>query len=282
MTSIPLGPLVPGVSPTADSRMLAHAGSVSGCRARHRTGSASDGTLYGPRERRAATFLRLISPYYRAMAQSAYVPGLAIENSPRHSALVRVTHWINSFSFFALIVSGAAILIAHPRLYWGETGTVGTPSLIDLPIPFKLGHSGWGRYLHFLSAWACVLNGVLYGVSGLVTQHFRRDLLPSLHASSETDSYNVLQRIAYAAVVFVLFPLIIVSGLAMSPAITSVAPALVNVFGGQQSARTIHFFAASFLVLFFFVHIAMVCLAGFTNPVRAMITGYTAARKEPS
>jgi thiosulfate reductase cytochrome b subunit len=98
----------------------------------------------------------------------------------------------------------------------------------------------------------------------------------------ESLTYNVLQRLAYLAVIFVLFPLIILTGLAMSPAITSVVPALVNIFGGQQSARTIHFFVANFLVLFLLVHIAMVCLAGFTNRVRAMITGHGAARKEPS
>jgi thiosulfate reductase cytochrome b subunit len=68
----------------------------------------------------------------------------------------------------------------------------------------------------------------------------------------------------------------------MSPAITSVFPALVNVFGGQQSARTIHFFAASFLVLFVLVHIAMVCRAGFGSRVGAMMTGHGVARKEPS
>jgi thiosulfate reductase cytochrome b subunit len=188
-----------------------------------------------------------------------------------HSALVRVTHWVNTFSFFGLVVSGIAILIAHPRLYWGETGGVGTPSLFDLPIPFMLGHSGWGRYLHFLSAWACVVNGLLYGLSGVLTLHFRKNLLPARAVSA--DSYNGLQRLTYSIVVFVLFPLIIVTGLAMSPAITSVVPALVSVFGGQQSARTIHFFVASFLVLFFFGHITMVSLAGFVNPVRSMITG---------
>jgi thiosulfate reductase cytochrome b subunit len=211
------------------------------------------------------------------MAESTYLTGLAIQSSPRHSVLVRVTHWINSFSFFALTVSGVAILIAHPRLYWGETGAVGTPSLFDLPIPFMLGHSGWGRYLHFLAAWVCVLNGLLYVLSGLLSRHFRKHLLPF---AGTQDSYNVFQRLAYAAVVFVLFPLIIVTGLAMSPAITSVVPALVNVFGGQQSARTIHFFVANFIILFFLVHIAMVCLAGFTNPVLAMITGRAATRKE--
>jgi thiosulfate reductase cytochrome b subunit len=91
----------------------------------------------------------------------------------------------------------------------------------------------------------------------------------------------VLQRLTYLTVIFVLFPLMIWTGLAMSPAITSVFPLLVNVLGGQQSARTIHFFIASFLVLFLFVHIAMVCVAGFANRVRAMITGHVAAGKEP-
>ena len=66
---------------------------------------------------------------------------------------------MSAFGILALIVSGLAILFAHPRLYWGETGGVGTPALIDLPLPFKLGHSGWGRYLHFLAAWVCLASG---------------------------------------------------------------------------------------------------------------------------
>jgi thiosulfate reductase cytochrome b subunit len=85
--------------------------------------------------------------------------------------------------------------------------------------------------------------------------------------------YNVLQRLSYLAVIFIGFPLMIWTGLAMSPAVTSVAPALATEFGGQQSARTIHFFAACLLVLFLFVHIGMVFRAGFTGPMRAMITG---------
>ena len=101
-------------------------------------------------------------------------------------------------------------------------------------------------------------------------------------SEEEALTYNVVQRLTYFAVVFVLFPLIILSGLAMSPAIASVVPALRSGFGGQQSARTIHFFVSVALVLFVCLHIAMVCLAGFTSRVRAMITGYSAARKEPS
>jgi len=211
------------------------------------------------------------------MAGSAYLHGIAIRSadiadSPRHSALVRVTHWINMIGFFGLLVSGFAILLAHPRLYWGETGNVGTPSLIDLPLPFVLtGQTGWGRSLHFLSVWACVINGLLYVISGLLTRHFRRDLWPG--GPQETLAYEVPQRLTYLLVIAVLFPLMIWTGLAMSPAITSVFPGLVTGLGGQQSARTIHFFAAGSLVLFLVVHVVMVWRAGFRNHVQAMITG---------
>jgi Ni/Fe-hydrogenase b-type cytochrome subunit len=239
------------------------------------------------------------------MAESAYLPGLAIRDSdilssPRHSALVRITHWITALSFLGLVVSGIAILLAHPRLYWGETGAVGTDSLFDLPLPFVFGQSGWGRYLHFLSAWVCVLTGLVYALSGLLTQHFRKNLLPAkgdlswssvsravsnhLHLKHSTEeellTYNVIQRVTYLAVIFLLFPLMIWTGFAMSPAITSVFADLVTVLGGQQSARTIHFFVANLLVLFLIVHIAMVCLTGFRNRVRAMITGHSDGRKE--
>ncbi|HEY6614233.1 MAG TPA: cytochrome b/b6 domain-containing protein [Vicinamibacterales bacterium] len=197
----------------------------------------------------------------------------------RHSLLVRITHWLTALSVAGLLVSGAAILIAHPRLYWGETGSLETPSLIDLPLTLTLGHSGWGRYLHFLSAWLCVLTGLIYVLSGLVTKHFRRDLLPARSPlagpllSSPADSYNIVQRVTYLCVVFVLFPFIVVTGLAMSPAVTSVMPWLATMFGGHQSARTIHFFAASAVTLFVIGHVTMVVAAGFAVRVMAMITG---------
>lgn len=210
------------------------------------------------------------------MPEPAYIPELiaapAAPLLPRHSAVVRVTHWVHTVSFFGLLVSGIAILLAHPRLYWGETGAVGMPSLLDLPLPFVLtGQTGWGRSLHFLAAWLLVLNGAVYLLSGLATRHFRNDLL-------RPSSYNPLQRATYLAVVFFLFPLMVATGLAMSPAITSVLPALVEVFGGTQSARTLHFFAASSLVLFLAGHVAMVCWSGFTKLMRSMTVGI----KEPS
>jgi len=200
----------------------------------------------------------------------------------RHSALVRVTHWITVVSFIALLWSGVAILLAHPRLYWGETGAVGTPSLIDLPLPFVLtGQSGWGRYLHFLSAWVLVLGGVAYLLGGMRACHFRNDLLPVTPKRrsreggrpAEPAKYTVVQRVMYTAVVFVLVPVMIWTGFAMSPAITSVFPGLVTALGGQQSARTLHFVVASLLVLFLVGHVVMVSLAGFTRYVGAMILG---------
>ena len=238
---------------------------------------------------------------------STQVPELAIPRSksldtPRHSAIVRVTHWINALSFLGLLVSGFAILLAHPRFYWGETGALGTPSVLDLPLPFmKGGPSGWGRNLHFLSAWVCVITGSIYVLSGVITRHFGKHLMPAKADLSWTSisrsvsdhlrlkifgaescfAYNLLEKITYLSVVFVLLPLMIWTGFAMAPAMVAVFPFFVTVLGGQQSARTIHFFAADFLVLFLLVHIAMVYLAGFKRRVGTMITGQVAATEAP-
>ena len=223
----------------------------------------------------------------------------------RHSALVRVTHWITAVCFVALLVSGMEIVMSHPRFYWGETGTVLTKALFQIPVPSSRhlvptgygyvlpDQNGWSRYLHFQSAWIAVLTGLLYLIFGFVTGHFRKNLLPDRAdlswrgfltsianhlrferpSDAEVWSYNVLQRLSYLFVIFVLFPLIIWTGLAMSPSFVSAFPASVTSLGGQQSARTIHFFVSLSLVLFLVVHVVMVCLAGFRSRMRAMITG---------
>lgn len=225
--------------------------------------------------------------------------------APRHSALVRVTHWITFVSFLALLITGAEIIISHPRFYWGEVGNVMTTPLFTIPIPASRGtvptgynytlpdQNGWSRYLHFQSAWVAVITGLIYVIAGLWTRHFRNDLLPAskdrnpraywtviakyLHRATpdetEAHSYNVVQRTAYLTVIFVLFPLIIWTGLAMSPAFASVFPTAVTALGGRQSARTLHFFASDALVLFVMVHVAMIVQAGFRSRMRAMITG---------
>jgi thiosulfate reductase cytochrome b subunit len=230
--------------------------------------------------------------------------------TPRHAGVVRITHWITTLCFLALLVSGVEILISHPRFYWGETGNVLTAPLFKLPIPASRStvptgygytmpdQNGWSRYLHFQTAWVLVLTGLLYVISGLRKGHFRRNLLPSRTGLSwralstviashlrfkpacEPGAYNVLQRLTYLFVIFVLFPLVIWTGLAMSPAIASAIPATVTVLGGQQSARTLHFFVSVFLLLFLFVHVSLICLAGFRNRMRAMITGRADRRME--
>jgi len=103
---------------------------------------------------------------------------------PRHAALVRVTHWITLFCFLALLVSGLEIVISHPRFYWGEVGNINTRPLFTIPIPSSRGTvptgygfvmpdaNGWSRYLHFQTAWALVLTGLIYVIAGIVSGHF--------------------------------------------------------------------------------------------------------------
>jgi thiosulfate reductase cytochrome b subunit len=189
----------------------------------------------------------------------------------RHKALVRATHWINALSFVALTVSGAAILVAHPRFYWGETGYFDTPAAFELPLKVNLDQTGWGRNVHFLAAWIAVVNGLIYVVWGMLSRHFQHKLLPARAPLSHPSGYNFLQRLAYLGVVFGLFPLVILSGLTLSPAVTAAYPALFVVFGGRQSARTIHFIAADFLLFFLVIHVAMTIRSGFVKNIRSMI-----------
>jgi len=210
----------------------------------------------------------------------------------RHAALVRVTHWITAAAFLALLASGAEIVISHPRFYWGETGNVNTAPLFRLPIPSSRptvptgygyvlpDQNGWSRYLHFESAWVAVLTGLVYAGFGLARGHFRRNLVPARTdltrtalAAGDAWRYNALQRLTYLLVIFVLFPLVIWTGLAMSPGFTAAVPWAVTLLGGRQSARTIHFFVSIALTVFLAVHVAMVWRAGFRRRVGAMITG---------
>lgn len=227
---------------------------------------------------------------------------------PRYPALVRITHWLTALAFLALLLTGVEILISHPRFYWGETGNVNTRPLFSIPIPSSRSivptgygyvlpdQNGWSRSLHFEAAWLAVSTGLLYVAFGFIEGHFRRHLLCSPAEFAPTRlardiarhfqfaqmgrqdhwSYNPTQRLTYLLVIFGLFPLIIWTGLSMSPAFESVCPAAVSMLGGRQSARTIHFVVSTFLVLFVLVHVLMVFLAGFRHRVGAMITGRVA------
>jgi thiosulfate reductase cytochrome b subunit len=261
----------------------------------------------------------------------------------RHSAVVRVTHWINVVCLAVLLVSGLMIFNAHPQLDWGEASNFDSPFVAikaeygkdgepvkgvttimgqSFDTTGVLGLSGSGdergerafpgwitlpsyhdlamaRRWHFFFAWLFVVNGLVYLVSGFLNRHFRRDFVPSgpqlrhvwrsfvehlklrFPKGDEARQYNVLQKLAYLAVVFVLLPVMVLAGIAMAPALDAFS--ITALFGGRQSARTIHFIVANFLVLFVLIHVVMVLISGVWNNLRSMLTGrydIEAPRKE--
>jgi thiosulfate reductase cytochrome b subunit len=261
------------------------------------------------------------------------VPAAPYHLFERHTAVVRISHWINAGCLLVLLMSGLQIFNAHPALYWGissdfdhpvlsltardtgnglkgvtqigpwhfdTTGVLGAsdvdgepmargfPSWATLPGPQWL---AMGRLWHFAFAWIFVINGLLFWLYAIARGHAGRDLLPTRkdlkHLPREiidhlkldfprgeaAKRYNALQKLAYFSVIFVLGPLVVLTGLTMSPMMDSAAPWLLWVFGGRQTARTIHFICAFSFLGFFVVHIVMVILSGTWNNLRSMITG---------
>jgi thiosulfate reductase cytochrome b subunit len=204
-------------------------------------------------------------------------------------------------------VAGFTIIVGHSFNTTGlfgaskEEGQLtgrGFPSWATLPGPNWL---AMARQWHFAFAWLLVFNGLAFFVYGLWSRHFARDLAPTGkdiallpqeiadHArlkfphGEKAKHYNALQKLAYCAVIFVLGPLIVLTGLTMSPTMDSAFPVLLWIFGGRQTARTIHFLCAFSFFGFFIVHIVMVILSGSWNNLRSMITGWYAIRgRRPS
>ncbi len=224
----------------------------------------------------------------------------------RHTIVVRVTHWINLLCLTLLLMSGLALFNVHPALYWGNYGYRGAPSFISISGMFdpetarpvgvtRIGDysfdttgilgvtydsngrprpgafpqwatGGLGLALardwHFLAAWLFVINGAIY----LLFEAAKR--------------YNVLQKLTYLVLIFALLPAMLLTGLTMSPAATAAFPFLFDLFGGRQSARTIHFITANLLLLFVLVHVTEVLLSGVFNLMRSMITGRYVVKPE--
>lgn len=219
----------------------------------------------------------------------------------RTPSLVRATHWLIALSLFVLLLSGLQIFNAHPALYWGNASEFDQPFLsfgggdrafprwITLPAEQDL---AGGRRWHFFFAWCLVAGLGVYFLANLIRGRIERDLLPTRNElrrigrsvldhlmlrfphGEKARHYNVLQKIAYLGVMFVVIPLVILTGLALSPAIDAAFPPLLFIFGGRQSARSLHFFGTAILVLFFVVHILMVVAAGPINEMRSIITGW--------
>ena len=219
----------------------------------------------------------------------------------RHRLPTRVWHWLNALTVFVMLMSGLMIFNAHPRLYWGQYGAnfdrpwlmfAGrpVPGWATIPSTYNLAA---GRRWHLAFAWVLVIGLLLFLLTSLWNRHVQRDLAPKRDELKPTHvwhdikeharlnfptgdaalRYNILQKMSYVAVIFLLLPLMILTGLAMSPSMDAAWPWLLDLFGGRQSARSIHFLCAMALLAFIIVHLVMVALAGPINEIGSMITG---------
>ena len=214
----------------------------------------------------------------------------------RHALWVRICHWVLALSVLTLAYSGFYVLMAHPRLYWGEVGNDLTPAWLELPLndnhrpeawkqtvtfealankPISasrtveiFNENGWARSLHFLAGWFLVVTGAFYFALGVITKHVVRHVWPG-----RVGGYSQLQRYAYTSIALVVLPFMVLAGLAMSPQVVAAFPVLLSVFGGHQTARTLHFFGFVVLLVFIVGHVAMTVRSGFGRHMRAMILG---------
>ena len=216
---------------------------------------------------------------YGADADPSWLSISAVEDGDTTQGVLR----IGSLSIRTTGVLG----VSRDNGDWNERGF---PSWITIPSYQDL---ATGRRWHFFFAWLFVINGFVYLLYGFIAGHFRRDLAPTAdeitpsHLKQEIANharlrfptgekarhYNALQKLAYLIVIFLLLPLMIATGLTMSPGIDAGFPFLLDVFGGRQSARSIHFICAWTIVLFVIVHIVMVIVSGLWNNIRSMVTG---------
>jgi len=215
----------------------------------------------------------------------------------KHRLSTRIWHWVNLLALVILFMSGLNISNAHPWLYWGQWGFEPNhawlavhrwPGWATIPGYYNLGGA---RSWHLLFAWVFAVGLLLYMLVALINGHFRRDIVTrrkewrwsairgDITAHLRFDfhhgegKYNFLQKLAYGVVLFILLPLMIFSGMAISPGSDAAFPWLLDVFGGRQSARSIHFIVAWSLFGFFVIHVLLVLLSGPIGQLRDMITG---------
>jgi Ni/Fe-hydrogenase b-type cytochrome subunit len=222
----------------------------------------------------------------------------------RHKLFTRLWHWVNAVAVIVMIMSGLMISNAHPHLYWGEYGAnfdqpwfnpPRFPGWLTIPTNYSL---ALGRRWHLAFAWIFAFGLLAYMLVGLLNRHIprdvaltRADVTPRLLWQDIKDhlrlrfgdghGYNPLQKITYGLVLFVLFPLIVLTGLALSPGFDA-ATHLTALFGGRATARSLHFITMGGIALFILVHLVLVVLAGPINEVRSMITGWYRTHGKPA
>jgi Ni/Fe-hydrogenase b-type cytochrome subunit len=215
----------------------------------------------------------------------------------RHALSTRLWHWTNAVAVIVLFMSGLNISNAHPHLYWGNAGFVPTEAWLDVPrfpgwatIPDHYSLAG-ARDWHVLFALVLGFSLLAFMLAALINRHMQCDIFARArewhprnvwrdiveHAKFNFEhgegKYNILQKIAYSGVILVLLPLMVLTGIVMSPGGEAALPFLTEVFGGRQSARSLHFLAAWGLCGFFFLHIVLVLVSGPIRQLRDMITG---------
>lgn len=252
----------------------------------------------------------------------------------RHRLATRLWHWLNAVTIVVLLMSGAMIFNAHPRLYWGQYGAnydhawlqIGAddrggflqlgarrfdtdgvlgqwrapdgatrrnafPYWATIPSNYNL---ALARRWHLTFALALAFGLLAFLVASLLNRHLQKDLTLRrrevgpraiwhdvvehlklrFHNAADPAAFNILQKLSYIGVIFVLVPLAIFTGLTMSPGMDAAWPWLLDLFGGRQSARSIHFVVAALLLVFIVVHLVLVLLSGPLNGLRGMITGW--------
>lgn len=217
----------------------------------------------------------------------------------RHRLPTRLWHWANAVAIIVMLMSGLMISNAHPHLYWGEFGAnldhawfdpPHFPGWATIPSTYNL---ALARHWHLFFAWVFAFGLLAYMLFSLANRHIQRDLtltraeLAPAHLWQDVKDhvrlkfptgraalrFNVLQKIAYISVVFVVLPLMIVTGLSLSPGFDAVMHWPLDLMGGRSSARSIHFICAGLVAAFIVVHLTLVVLAGPYNEIRSMITG---------
>ena len=217
-----------------------------------------------------------------------------------HPLSIRIAHWVNVIAGAYLLVSGVHLFLDFPELYWGHTGYQGYPAIFKLSDwglswdeAGAMGNRMWGRNYHFTFAWVFLINGLVYVGWNLKTGYVRRQLWPrrdeltlnrlraELHQQLQwptrrraaSTRYGPLQKVSYLLLIFVFVPLMLLTGLAQSPGFTAAWPWLLDLFGGRQSARTLHSLGTVLFVVFVVVHLFEVLAGDGVNRIRSMITG---------
>lgn len=215
----------------------------------------------------------------------------------RHALSTRLWHWLNLLCVVVLFMSGLTISNAHRRLYWGDWGFEASQAWLMVPrFPDWMTIPGYyslavARDWHILMAWPFALGLLFMWIAMMVNRHFKRDIVtkprewrPSaiwrdvvehlkLNFDHHEGKYNFLQKLAYGLVLGVFLPMMIFTGISISPGMEPTFGWLVDLLGGRQSARSLHFIFAFAIAGFFIVHVLLVILSGPIRQMRDMITG---------